>query len=115
MQYRKYSFKDEAQYKETLEAIKITPIEEVEQPQIGFDAIPITCIQTPATFDKEGKVLTEAVIDPSYNVDIIWYEEEPKKFEQYQVWPNGIGQHIIGGWESAYEADRLAKFPIENN
>lgn len=110
--YRKYSFQDEAQYKELIEAIQVAPIDEVEQPQVQYDAVPVTCIKTPAVI-VDGKVVTEAVIDPNYNVDIIWYEEEPKKFEQYQVWPNGIGQHIIGGWESAYSADRLAKFPIE--
>jgi len=109
MNYRKYSFQDEAEYQKTLEAIKIAPIEEEEQPQIGFDAVPITCVQTPATFDEEGNILTQAVLDPNYNVDILWHVEEPKVFEQYQVWPSGIGQHIIGGWESAYEADRLAR------
>lgn len=115
MQYRKYSFSTEAAYKALLEEIIVPPIEGIEQPQIGFDTVPITCIQTPATFDEEGNILTEAVLDPNYNVDIIWHEEEPEAFEQYQVWPNGIGQHIISGWESTYSADRLAKFPIENN
>jgi len=106
--YRKYSFKDGAQYKETLEAIKISPIEDIEQPQIAFDAVPVTCILTPAIVE-DGKVVQDAVLDPKYNVDILWHVEEPKVFEQYQVWPSGIGQHIIGGWESAYEADRLAR------
>jgi hypothetical protein len=110
--YRKYSFKDEAQYKETLEAIKIAPIEEVEQPQIDFIAIPRVCIKTPAIM-VDGKITQDAVIDPNYSIDILWNEDEPKEFVPFQVWPKGVGQYIIGGWESAYEADRLAKFPIK--
>lgn len=115
MQYRKYSFPTEAAYKALLEEIIVLPIEDIEQPQIEFDAVPVICILTPATLDEEGNVVEDAVLDPKHNVDIIWHVQEPKVFEQYQVWPNGIGQHIISGWESTYSADRLAKFPIENN
>lgn len=110
--YRKYSFATEADYNKAVEALKVEPIEGVEQPQIEFTAIPITCIKVPAVM-KDGKVVTEAVIDPNYNIDILWNEDEPKEFVPFQAWPKGVGQHIIGGWESAYEADRLAKFPIE--
>lgn len=48
----------------------------------------------------------------NYNVDIIWHTEEPKEFVEFQVWPSEIGQHIIGGWESAYEAARKVALNI---
>jgi hypothetical protein len=104
--YRKYSFATEADYNKAVEALKIEPIEGVEQPQIKFTFIPITCIQTPAVIDSKGKVKKEAVIDPNYNVDVIWEGEEPAEFIPFQVWPSNVGQHIVMGWESAYEADR---------
>jgi hypothetical protein len=103
--YRKYSFTTEAEYNKAIKALVIKPIDGVEQPQIEFTAIPRTCLITPAVIE-DGKVVTDAVIDPNYNVDILWNEEEPKKFVKYQVWPKGVGQYIIGGWEGAYEADR---------
>jgi len=109
--YRKYSFPNEDAYKALLEEIIVPPIEGIEQQQIGFDAVPITCIKVPAVM-KDGKVVTEAVIDTNYNVDILWVGEEPKLFVEYQVWPNGIGQHIVAGWESIYEADRKVALNI---
>jgi len=109
--YRKYSFATEADYNKAVEALKVEPIEGVEQPQIEFTAMPITCIKVPAVM-KDGKVVTEAVIDTNYNVDILWVGEEPKLFVEYQVWPNGIGQHIVAGWESIYEADRKVALNI---
>jgi hypothetical protein len=106
MQYRKYSFETEAAFNKAIEALKIEPIEGVEQPQIKFTFIPITCIQTPAVLDSKGKVKKEAVIDPNYNVDVIWEGEEPTEFIPFQVWPHNIGQHIVGGWEEQYAIDR---------
>lgn len=110
--YRKYSFPNEDAYKALLEEIIVPPMEGIEQQQIGYDAAPITCVLIPAIME-DGKIVEDAVLDPNYNVDIIWHVEEPKEFEQYQVWPNEIGQHIFAGWECTYEADRLAKYPIE--
>jgi len=112
MKYRKYSFPTEAAYKALLEEIIVQPIEGIEQAQIGFDAAYVICEQMKATYDEQGNQLTEAVLDPNYNVDIIWHTEEPKEFVEFQVWPSGIGQHIIGGWESAYEAARKVALNI---
>ena len=93
MIYRKYSFTKELDYDKKIKGLK------------NFTAIPVTCVKTPAVI-KEGKVITEAVIDPNYNVDVIWEQEEPPEFIPVQVWPHNIGQHIVGGWEEQYAIDR---------
>jgi len=110
--YRKYSFATEADYNKAVEALKVEPIEGVEQPQIEFTAMPIICKDKEAVYNEEGIIIEEAVYNPNYNVDIIWEGEEPKLFVDYQVWPNGIGQHIVAGWESIYEADRKVALNI---
>jgi hypothetical protein len=94
--YRKYSFTTEASFNEAIEAL---------EEAIKFTAIPITCIEKQAVIEN-GEVKKPAVIDPNYNVDVIWEGEEPTEFIPFQVWPHNIGQHIVGGWEEQYAIDR---------
>jgi hypothetical protein len=101
MKYRKYSFATEAAFNEVKAAIIVQPIDEVEQPQIKYNAIPVTCILESAVIE-DGVLVKDAVIDPNYNVDIVWEGEEPTEFIPFQVWPSNVGQHIVMGWESAY-------------
>jgi len=57
------------------------------------------------------KVKTPAVIDPYYNIDVIW-ETEPTEFIPFQVWPVNA-QHSFMGLGTIYQAEREAKFPVE--
>jgi len=93
MIYKKYTFAKESDFD-----IKIKDLK-------NFTAIPVTCVKTPAVI-VVGKVITEAVIDTNYNVDILWENEEPSEFIPYQIYPKGIGQHIIAGWEDYYIEDK---------
>jgi hypothetical protein len=95
MNYIKYNFATEADYKKLIEAVKGS-----------YTAIPILCYKTRPVY-KDGEIETEGVIDTNYNVDILWEKEEPESFVPYQIWPSGAGQHIIGNWEKQYEKDRL--------
>jgi hypothetical protein len=106
MIYRKYSFAKKEDYEKAIEALKIEPIDGVKQPQVRYTAIPVLCYKTRPTY-KDGEIETEGVIDTNHNVDILWAKEEPESFVPYQIWPSGVGQHIVAGWEEQYEKDRL--------
>jgi hypothetical protein len=93
MIYKKYTFKKESDFDKKIKGIE------------NYTAIPVTCVKTPAVI-KEGKVITEAVIDSNYNVDILWENDEPKSFVPFQVYPKGIGQHIVAGWEDFYISNK---------
>ena len=93
MIYKKYTFTKESDYDNKIKDLK------------NYIAIPVTCVKTPAVI-KDGNVITEAVIDTNYNVDILWENDEPSSFIPYQIYPKGIGQHIIAGWEDYYIADK---------
>jgi len=61
-------------------------------------------VVTPATYDEEGNVLTEAVLSSKHEVDIIWVDEPlTTSFASYVVWPTPGGYtHTFSGWEQAY-------------
>lgn len=63
-------------------------------------------VVTPATYDEEGNVLTEAVLSSKHEVDIIWVDEPlTTSFASYVVWPEpGTEAHVFGGWEADYAA-----------
>ena len=61
-------------------------------------------VVTPAAYDEEGNVLTEAVLSSKHEVDIIWVDEPlTTSFASYVVWPTPVGYtHTFSGWEQAY-------------
>ena len=64
-------------------------------------------ILTPAVYDEEGNITTEAVLDTKHEVDILWADQPlTTSFASYVVWPTPGGyHHILGGWEAQYAAD----------
>lgn len=64
---------------------------------------------TPAVME-EMEVITPAVLSKKWAVDILFYEEVPAKFEEFEVYPES-GVHTFQGCESMYMDNFYAKFP----
>ena len=63
-------------------------------------------IVTPATYDEEGNVLTEAVLSSKHEVDIIWTDSQDATLDSYIVWPVPSSyNHTFSGWEAQYAKD----------
>ena len=63
-------------------------------------------VVTPATYDEEGNVLTEAVLSSKHEVDILWADQPgTTSFSSYVVWPEPCGIHIFAGWAEQYAKD----------
>lgn len=112
MIYRKYYFTPK-QWATALAKIQL--ISDDSEPQWSDK---VSCVhawhpvKTPATYDEQGVVISEAVIDTKICVDIIWAGEPLKtSFTSYEVWPDPCGQHIFAGWESAYTDELYTKYP----
>lgn len=50
-------------------------------------------VVTPATYDEEGNILTEAVLSTKFEVDIVWVGEPDT---DGMVWPTPCGHHSFG-------------------
>lgn len=67
--------------------------------------------------DSEGNITTATVkhlgILPSgsnYCVDVLWRNEEPEDWYQFQVWSNPTGSaHFFAGWEEIYKVEYEAR------
>jgi hypothetical protein len=64
--------------------------------------------------DDSGRNITTAAVHhlgvlPSgsnYCVDVLWRNEEPDDWYQFQVWSNPTGSaHFFAGWEEIYKLD----------
>ena len=112
MTYRKYYFTAK-QWATALAKIQL--ISDDSEPQWSDKVSAVYAwhpVKTEATYDEEGNVTTEAVIDTKWCVDIIWAGEPLKtSFTSYEVWPDPCGQHIFAGWESAYTDELYIKYP----
>jgi len=63
-------------------------------------------VDTPATYDEEGKELTAAVLKTEYAVDVYWDGEPLEAWNQYIVFPPTMGIHSFG---SSSSRDEYAK------
>ena len=63
-------------------------------------------VDTPATYDEEGKELTAAVLKTEYAVDVYWDGEPLEAWNQYIVFPVPMGIHSFG---SSSSRDEYAK------
>jgi hypothetical protein len=72
--------------------------------ELGF--LPIT----PAVI-KDMEVITPAVLSDKWAVDILFYSEVPKEFEQFAVYPPPMGIHTFSGDDNLYLSGYCAKFP----
>ena len=62
-------------------------------------------ILTPAVYDEEGNITTEAVLDTKHEVDILWADQPDSTMNANIVWPTPSGHHILAGWEQTYAKD----------
>jgi len=69
-------------------------------------------VVTPATYDEEGNVLTEAVLSSKHEVDIIWTDSQDATLDSYIVWPVPSSyNHTFSGWEAQYAKDYCVANP----
>jgi hypothetical protein len=68
-------------------------------------------VVTPATFDEEGNILTEAVLSDTYHIDVLWDGEPNPDWDNQMVWPNPnvLGLHIFGSSKAVSEYLAKAK------
>ncbi len=103
MQYRKYEFNTPQEWitlKNTLE--------------LDFNKCPVNCsavefgnlILTYGTFDSQGNQLTPHVYSDKIAVDILWPDNIPSAFTQYEVWPNPTNcKHMFAGLDGLYQEE----------
>ena len=60
-------------------------------------------VETPATYDEEGEVLTEAVLSADYAVDVVWQGEPVEAWDANMIWCPPIGVFSAGGVASIIE------------
>ena len=74
-------------------------------------------IITPATYDEEGELLTEAVLGDAYLVDVLWDGDADASWNNQVVWCAPFGMLVMGAsevrreWLEACKAERPELFP----
>jgi hypothetical protein len=60
-------------------------------------------VVTPATFDEEGNILTEAVLSDTYHIDVLWDGEPNPDWDNQMVWCAPVGLHTFGSSKAIAE------------
>lgn len=60
-------------------------------------------VETPATYDEEGEVITEAVVSDTYSVDVVWQGEPNEDWDSDMIWCKPMGVFGAGGVECLQE------------
>ena len=60
-------------------------------------------VVTPATFDEEGNILTEAVLSDTYHIDVLWDGEPNPDWDNQIVWCPPMGLHTFGSSKAIAE------------
>ena len=60
-------------------------------------------VVTPATFDEEGNILTEAVLSDTYHIDVLWDGEPNPDWDNQMVWCPPMGLHTFGSSKAIAE------------
>ena len=60
-------------------------------------------VVTPATFDEEGNILTEAVLSDTYHIDVLWDGEPNEDWDNQMVWCPPMGLHTFGSSKAIAE------------
>jgi len=74
-------------------------------------------VTTPATYDEEGEILTEAVYADSYLVDVLWDGEAESSWDGNVVWCSPFGLLVMGAsdvqqeWLEQCKIERPELFP----
>ena len=74
-------------------------------------------ITTPATYDEEGEILTEAVYGDGYLVDVLWDGEADASWNNQLIWMSPFGLLVMGAsdvqreWLEQCKIERPELFP----
>jgi len=68
-------------------------------------------VTTPATYDEEGEVLTEAVYGDEYLVDVLWDGDPESSWDNQMIWMSPFGLLVMGA--SDVQNEWLAQCKIE--
>lgn len=110
MRFLKYEFTDKEQF-DSLIKEHLTHDDETLFNGFAFVEVGYITLE-PAIFNEEGEVVKEAVLSPSYAVDMLWQTIEPLEgFEPFEVYPDPCGVHTFAGLEYLYELEYYNKFP----
>ena len=60
-------------------------------------------VVTPATFDEEENILTEAVLSDTYHIDVLWDGEPNPDWDNQMVWCPPMGLHTFGSSKAIAE------------
>ena len=60
-------------------------------------------VETPAVLDKDGKVVTDAVLSSTYSVDVIWEGNPVAAWDANMIWCPPMGVLVSGGIETRTE------------
>ena len=66
-------------------------------------------VVTPATFDEEGNILTEAVLSDTYHIDVLWDGEPNPDWDNQMVWCPPMGLHTFGSSKAIAEWTQKCK------
>ena len=74
-------------------------------------------VTTPATYDDDGNVDTEAVLSDNYHVDVLWKGDPDEDWDNQMVWCAPMGVHTFGSssaiaeWVAECKVQRPELFP----
>ena len=74
-------------------------------------------VTTPATYDDDGNVATEAVLSDNYHVDVLWKGDPDEDWDNQMVWCAPMGVHTFGSssaiaeWVAECKVQRPELFP----
>ena len=98
---RKYQFADEAAANVAIAALGQ---DEEGNPNHGHAIMKIGhIVETPAEYDEDGEVVTEAVLSSTYAVDVIWQGEPVAEWDAQMIWCPPMGVLVSGGIDTRME------------
>ena len=113
--FRKYKFQSEAAAKAAIASLGVDEEGNATHPhlivELGHE------VTTPATYDEEGEILTEAVLGDAYLVDVLWDGEADPSWDNQVVWCAPFGMLVMGAsevrreWLEACKVNRPELFP----
>jgi hypothetical protein len=94
MKFRKYEFNSQSEWN-TLKS----SIQTVNGPMRVTSYINCDVVEL-------GYLITSPdIVSNKYSVDILWHNNIPSTFTQYEVWPHDIGAHTFLGLEHLYREE----------
>ena len=99
--FRKYSFGSKGAATTKLNALGL---DEEGNPTHSHAIVHLgNIVVTPAEFDEEGNILTEAVLSDTYHIDVLWDGEPNPDWDNQMVWCPPMGLHTFGSSKAIAE------------